>query len=401
MVGEALHSSPQRERPGARLPAASGRVLLVEDDEPLRQVYATVLAGEGHSVHGVATGAAAVDLIARRSFDVVVADVNLPGVSGIDVLRVAGAIDFRLPVILMSGEPTTESALQAVEHHATRFLVKPFRLTDLVGAVNGAVQQRRLSERRATTLEMVSGPLAVGTDAELSRQFDQALAGLYLAFQPIVRYPQQELVAYEALVRSDGPALRRPAELLGAAERLGRVADVGRAVRAWAALVCAGTAQPPTLFVNLHPQDLLDDDLYDPQADLSRHAPSVVLELTERSALEEIEDVRGRVAALRRLGYRLAIDDLGAGYSGLATLAHVEPEVVKLDMALTREIHRGRVKQRLVELLATLSREHGIMVVAEGVETTGERDALVALGCHVQQGYLFGRPAAPFADPLW
>jgi EAL domain-containing protein (putative c-di-GMP-specific phosphodiesterase class I)/ActR/RegA family two-component response regulator len=392
----------ENEFANAPLPGERGRVLLVEDDGPLRQVCTRVLADFGHSVQSVASGEAALSLVGRDDFDVVVSDVNMPGISGLDVLRAVGAIDSRLPVILMTGAPSTESAVAAVEHRATRYLIKPFQLLDLLGAVGGAVHQRRQHEPRPTTLELIGSGRVVGQDLRLERQFDRALASLHLAFQPIVRWPARDLVAYEALLRTDDSTLRRPPDLLAAAEKLGRVADVGRAVRAWAAVVLdTAAAPPPALFVNLHPQDLLDEHLYDPRAGLSRFAHRVVLELTERAALDGVKDLRARVAALRGLGYRVAIDDLGAGYSGLAMLTSFEPEVVKLDMSLTHEVHLGRVKQRLVELLATLSRESGITVVAEGVETTGERDALVALGCEVQQGFLFGRPSAPFARPLW
>lgn len=383
--------------------AESGRVLLVEDDDPLRQTCARLLADVGHTVQSASSGEAALRLLAQTKFDVVVSDVNMPGgVNGLDVLRAASAVDARLPVILMTGTPTTKSAVQAVENRATRYLLKPFPVVDLIGAVDGALHQRRHLERQSPALDMIGGEGVAGARVSLSGQLDRALAGMHLAFQPIVRWPARDVVAYEALLRTDYPMLRHPVDILAAAERLGRVVEVGRAVRAWAAVVCDSVPQlPPLLFVNLHPQDLADAELYDPKADLSRFASRIVLELTERAALDDVADLRDRVAALRRLGYRVAIDDLGAGYAGLASFTRVEPEVVKLDMSLTHDIHLGRVKQRLVELLATFSRESGITVVAEGVETPGERDALTALGCDVQQGFLFGRPAAPFAQPLW
>src|SRR5690606_38585822 len=102
------------------------------------------------------------------------------------------------------------------------------------------------------------------------------------------------------------------------------------------------------LFVNLAVQDLEDSHLFDPDAPLSRVAERVVLELTEREALEPGEELEARIHALRQLGFRIAVDDLGAGYAGLATFAQLSPEIVKLDMSLVREIDKNVAKRKTV-----------------------------------------------------
>ena len=86
------------------------------------------------------------------------------------------------------------------------------------------------------------------------------------------------------------------------------------------------------------------------------------------------------------------MDDLGAGYAGLSSFAALEPDVVKLDISLVRDVDREPVKRKLVGSLAALCRDLRVTVLAEGVETAGERDVLVELGCEWLQGYLFGRP---------
>jgi EAL domain-containing protein (putative c-di-GMP-specific phosphodiesterase class I) len=96
------------------------------------------------------------------------------------------------------------------------------------------------------------------------------------------------------------------------------------------------------------------------------------------------------------MGFRLAIDDLGAGYSGLSSLAEVEPEVVKLDMTLVRGIEAEPTKRKVVHAVCALGRDLGIKVIAEGVETSAERDALLELGCDLLQGFFFARPGEPF-----
>ncbi len=103
-------------------------------------------------------------------------------------------------------------------------------------------------------------------------------------------------------------------------------------------------------------------------------------------------DLRERIKALRALGYRLAIDDLGAGYAGLTSFTALEPDVVKLDMALVRRCDSEPMKQQLIRSMTSLCRELGALVVAEGIETPAERDTVAGLGCDLLQGYLLGRP---------
>ena len=96
---------------------------------------------------------------------------------------------------------------------------------------------------------------------------------------------------------------------------------------------------------------------------------------------------------LRKLGYRIAVDDLGAGYAALGALATLEPEIVKLDMSLVRDLDRHPTKRRVVGAIATLCRELGSRVVAEGVETAGASSRVVTeVGIDLFQGYLLARP---------
>jgi EAL domain-containing protein (putative c-di-GMP-specific phosphodiesterase class I) len=162
-------------------------------------------------------------------------------------------------------------------------------------------------------------------------------------------------------------------------------------------------AQAPgaVLFVNLHTRDLADETLFSAESPLARIAPNVILEITERASLDEVSDVRDRVARLRELGFRLAVDDLGAGYAGLTSFATLEPEVIKLDMSLVRDVDTNLVKRRVVAQMTTLAHDLGVLVVAEGVETLAERNMLVSLGCDLLQGYLLAKPGKPFPTVSW
>jgi EAL domain-containing protein (putative c-di-GMP-specific phosphodiesterase class I) len=153
------------------------------------------------------------------------------------------------------------------------------------------------------------------------------------------------------------------------------------------------------VFVNLHPSDLTDHDLFSITGAFAEASQRIVLEVTERASLDGIRDVRALVSRLRRHGFRVALDDFGAGYAGLTSFALLEPEFVKLDMVLVRGIAEEPTKKTLIRTMISMCKELGIQVIAEGIETEEERDELVRAGCDLMQGYLFGRPEPPF--PKW
>ncbi len=236
---------------------------------------------------------------------------------------------------------------------------------------------------------------------ELEAKLDRCLATLTMHFQPIVHARTRARFGYEALMRSQDKSLPHPGAILDAAERLERIPTLGRAVRAASAKVIA--AAPPergVVFINLHLLDLFDKQLTSPFAPLSKVASRVVLEITERTSLEGQLDLRYRVAELRELGFRIAIDDLGGGHARMGTFTPLDTDFVKLDMSLVRDVDKHTMKQRLIKSVTDLCREQGTMVIGEGVETEAEARVLVDLGCDLLQGYLLARPAPPFADPL-
>lgn len=152
----------------------------------------------------------------------------------------------------------------------------------------------------------------------------------------------------------------------------------------------------PGVFINLHVLDLLDEQLYALDNPLLAFAPRIHFEITERMAIEKISDTHQRINRLRALGYKIAVDDLGEGYSGLNSFAELEPDAVKLDMSLIRGIERAPTKRRMVHALAGLCRELKTPLVAEGVETQAELDCLIELGADWFQGFFFARPDFPF-----
>ena len=132
---------------------------------------------------------------------------------------------------------------------------------------------------------------------------------------------------------------------------------------------------------------------YSPDAPLSKIADRVVLEITERASLSGVKNVASCVSRLKALGFEIAIDDLGAGYSGLTSVARLEPEFVKLDMELIRGIHKHEMKRKIVRSMVELCHDMGKLIIAEGVEVPEEQSVLVDLDCDLLQGFLLARPS--------
>ncbi len=120
-----------------------------------------------------------------------------------------------------------------------------------------------------------------------------------------------------------------------------------------------------------------------------------VIEITENAVIDDFAHMREVVRRLRGSGFRIAIDDAGAGYAGLQTMVEIEPDFIKLDMSLTRGVESSIVKQKLVGTLRDFCRQAFITLVAEGIETRAQLDALVALGIDYGQGFLFAHPGSP------
>ncbi len=377
----------------AKKPSSKGHVLLVDDETLVLHAYSRSLTRAGFTVQAVNDSRLVPAMLQATQFDVVICDIAMPAMDGIQVLRRVREHDPDLPVVLVTGGAALESALKAIEHGALRYLVKPVEVDVLRRVADEAVRLRRVAHLKKQAFELYGFAARASADRDAqTAKLTQALGKLWMAYQPIVRCSARGVAAYEALVRTDDPRISNPKDLFDVAEELARTDEVGRVIRRKVAGDVQTLPSDVGIFVNLHPRDLLDEDLFDPNAPLSRLARRVTLEITERASLSGIRDIRARLAALRKIGFRIAIDDLGAGYSGLSAFAEIEPEVVKLDMALVRGIDREPTKRKLVHSMVTLCQELGICVVAEGIELQAERDTLTELGCDLLQGYLFGRP---------
>ena len=227
---------------------------------------------------------------------------------------------------------------------------------------------------------------------------------LYTLFQPIIDGATREPIGYEALTRGpDGP-LEMPNALIAAAARAGLSIPLERrclesALQSYRTLRLEGR-----LFLNLLPQNLLDwthlAQWLGEQLAINQIDPhDVVLEVTEHGLTEDEMLLAAAVAPLRALGCDIAIDDLGAGSSGLKTWAAIRPDYVKVDRYFVAGIEQDAVRGEILRSVVDMGRVTGCRVIAEGVENREQYALLLELGEDYLQGYLLGRPQrVPGAD---
>jgi EAL domain-containing protein (putative c-di-GMP-specific phosphodiesterase class I) len=214
--------------------------------------------------------------------------------------------------------------------------------------------------------------------------------GPRMVFQPIVSPASGDIVGAEALARFDGEAPRSPDLWFREAWDVGlgvelELAAVRNAVPALRQL-------PPDAYlaINVSPSTLADPRFAAAIAGVP--ATRLVMEITEHAVVEDYAPLVDVIARLRATGVRVAIDDVGAGYASLRHVLSVAPDIVKLDMSLTRGIDTDPVRQALATGLVAFAARTAFVVVAEGVETAAEAEALREVGVRYEQGYLFARP---------
>lgn len=246
----------------------------------------------------------------------------------------------------------------------------------------------------ASLPDKAGGTRTSATEARRLEALDAAIVkcDFDFVYQPIVYAGTGEVFGFEALVRPRDKQFKNPLVLIRAAERAGRLRELGRSLREGSIPAIENLPAGTLLFINLHPHEVNDPEIVEPQPYLAPWTDRIVFEITEVAGITDYDRVKAVVQQLKRIGYRVALDDLGAGYSGLNSLAILQPDFVKLDMKLVHSMQRDTSARRLVKHIIEFAADERMTVIGEGVETEEQRDALVSLGCPLLQGYLFARP---------
>lgn len=225
-----------------------------------------------------------------------------------------------------------------------------------------------------------------------------------MAFQPIVDISKRQVFAYEALVRGEHGE--------GAGEVLSRVTEDNKytfdqTCRIRAIETAAQIKLPSNLSINFMP-----NAIYEPETCLAQTLKTatetgfprenIIFEVTEHEKIENHTLLVDVFKTYREYGFRTAIDDFGEGYAGLNLLADFQPDFLKIDMNLIRNIDQDRTKKAILSGVISVAKELEITLIAEGIETLGEFHYLRERGIELMQGYLFSKPELEKANiPLW
>ena len=218
-----------------------------------------------------------------------------------------------------------------------------------------------------------------------------------VVYQPVVDLWTTNIFAYEALVRSTSPDFNSPLTLFAAAVEHGCTGELGRLIRE---MSIEGCPSHP-LFLNIHPAELNEGWLVRTDDPIFQHGKDVYLEITEGVPLSHFRLCNNILSEIRGRGVYLVVDDLGAGYSNLKYIADLYPRVVKLDRDLIAGLTVDSRLFKLVSAIVVLCHDLDAMVVAEGIETAEELDAVIQAGARFGQGYLLARPNFPPPEVTW
>ncbi len=228
---------------------------------------------------------------------------------------------------------------------------------------------------------------------------------LTTVFQPVVALRTREVLGYEALSRGPaGSVYQMPLRLFAMAAEADLVFELDRKCRRRALASSTGLPAGAKLFVNVFPSAMYDPEFQGEAlvrlAEAHGLTPDrVVLEITERSAIENYDLFVEALGELTRCGFSIAVDDVGAGYSGLEKIAHLNPRYLKFDRELIRSIDSSYIRREMTRALKAFADRIGSTIIAEGIEQEAEMLTLLDLGIEYGQGFLLGRPAAAFLPP--
>jgi EAL domain-containing protein (putative c-di-GMP-specific phosphodiesterase class I)/ActR/RegA family two-component response regulator len=378
---------------------APARILVAEAEDAHLSAHASMLEKAGFQVDLAGDGGTARALLESNLYATIVADAGLSGLDAIGLLRAARRRDLDVPLVVIAGAAHVGLSEVAVQQGALCFLEKPVGPELLCATLSYAVKLHRLAKLRRKALGELGGSWnQLGDRVALEQVFERAFGCLSIAFQPIVSWSNRRVIGHEALLRSSDPSLPDPSSVLAVAERLGRIDQIGRLVRE---RVARSMARAPAeyVFVNLHAHELLDSELYSASAPLSQFGKRIVIEISEHALLDDVSHLESRAEALRKLGFRLAMDNLGPGYPGLSSFARLRPEFVKYDLSLVRGIDRNPAQAEILAEMTALLVSMNTRVIAAGIESIAQRDAVVQAGVDLLQGFAFSKPDMTYRQP--
>lgn len=369
---------------------AERRLLAIDDEKGLLAVVQQIGQDAGYDV--VVTTDAQQFLQHTRDWQptLVLMDLQMPDVDGVELLRAMAAEALQAPIVLMSG--VEDKVLRTVGDLGT----------DLGLNMRGVLAKPIRVETFRQTLEQDAAPPGNRGD-----DLRDAIAGgqLVLHYQPVIALASRDLIGFEALVRWNHPreGLIQPDFFIPLAEERGLIDDLTWTVLRLAIEQAARWADslPVPIAVNLSATNLNDEGFPDKLAHLCREhgvkPHQIDLELTETATSSDTKRLKAILSRIRLKGFRLAIDDFGIGYSSMMQLRSLPFSTLKIDKSFVNDMLHSEDAEIIVNAILALAGAFRMDVIAEGIETEAQLSALLRRGAVVGQGYLIARPA-PAAD---
>lgn len=390
---------------------ADASVLVIDDNPANVALLQALLRRAGlRTVHTATDPVDALARLERIDPDLVLLDLHMPRMDGYAVLAelTEHAAGSYLPVMVLTADARPEATQRALSLGARDFLTKPFDATEVALRVRNLLETRYLHKAlrqnnlrlRAQLVDYQEVERAERESWQLRHDRVQRVIGedgVRMVFQPVYDLRSGAMLGVEALARFTAAPQQGPDRWFADADQvgLGTVLELS-AIRA---ALPALRALPESLFlaVNVSPATLLTPELH--LMCESSASPRLVLELTEHVPVEDYDAITTATAALRAGGARLAVDDTGAGYAGFRHLLGLRPDIVKLDVSLTRGIHHDPARRALASAIVRFTADTHADLIAEGVETVDELLALQQLDVGWGQGYHLARPQ-PLEDVI-
>jgi EAL domain-containing protein (putative c-di-GMP-specific phosphodiesterase class I) len=294
------------------------------------------------------------------------------------------------------------SILPLLERIARPYCSQPPRI-DLgfsLAINNPLLRPERIVHRALEQALEVAAHLRTATELQTRERLQDMIVRerILTAFQPIMLLKDRTVLGYEALTRGvRGSGMEEPDALFGAAARHGLLIELDRLCRSRALLSSGRLPEHARIFVNTLPATIHDPQFRGrPLIDFLERAhlspDRLVIEITEKLVIDNYTLFRESMAYFTDLGMSFAVDDVGAGYSGLEAIASLKPHFLKIDTALSRDVDTSTVNQAIVKSILAISRDIGATVIAEGIQSPEEAKALEGLGVDFGQGFYLARP---------
>jgi EAL domain-containing protein (putative c-di-GMP-specific phosphodiesterase class I)/CheY-like chemotaxis protein len=384
----------------------AARIFVVDDEPSIVALISSILRRAGLArVSDFTSPRTAIAAAAHEQPDLVVLDLHMSEMDGLAAMAALRELwspsDF-VPVLVLTGDPSRAALKRALRAGANDFAVKPIDRDEFLLRVHNLLSIRLAHEELKSHNSALTSELRDRARFEDERAADNGQkilamrkiierGGPEIHFQPIVELATGETVGVEALARFGTEPRRTPDQWFSdaAAVGLGDELEVSAIAAALSHLddidpswIMAVNLSPTTIFAGAFQELIRDVDLH-----------RVAFEITEHQPIADYDALTRATAELRARGARISVDDAGAGYASFRHILNLKPDVIKLDITLTRGVDTDPVTRALAASLERFAEDVGAAITAEGIETQAELDALRRLGIQYGQGFFIARPA--------